>query len=137
MSKLPLTIKITCLLLCTVLVLLYWFMPRNFLMPIIIGALLSFLLYPVYKRLVNWKVPAVLSVIITMLLVVILISAVTALVSSQVSTVVNDVAASSGNINAKLAAMQNYLSDNMKMDDATLANYIAIAKDKLMTIGAA
>ena len=135
MSKLPLLAKITCWLICIVLGTIILIYAKDFLLPIIISALLSFLLYPVYNRLIKWKVPAILSVILTMLVVVVLISGTTAIISSQVTTVINDISNSSGEMNAKLTSIQSYISNNLHVDDATLAKYISLAKDKLESIG--
>lgn len=135
MPKLPLTIRITCWLICAVFGTIILIYAKNVLLPIVISAFLSFLLYPVYKRLIKWKFPAILSVIVTMLLVIILMLVTTAIITTQVRAVVYDIGHASGTINAKLIALQSYISNNFHLDDVTLANYVSIAKDKLMVVG--
>ena len=98
----------------------------------VMAALLSLLLYPVYKKLIDWKMPSILSVVITMLLVVILIITATVIISSEIKTVVADIGGQSSKINEKFVLLQNYISSHFNMDAATIDNYISQAKDKLL-----
>lgn len=105
---------------------------KDFLLPIIIAGLLSLLLYPLYKKLTYFKIPAILSVIITMLIVIILISSVAFIISTQIKTLVADIGNQSGRINDKLNLLQQYLAFNLNIDTATMSNYINDVKEKLL-----
>ncbi len=135
MSKLPLAIRIPCYLITLVLGAIILIYAKGFLLPMVIAALLSLLLFPVYKRLVKWKVPTILSVIITMLIVVVLIVGTTLIISAEIKTLVADISSQSGKINDKITGLQTYISTHMNMDAATVNNYMSEAKDKLLGFG--
>ncbi len=135
MPKLPLPIKIACLLVGLVFGTIILIYAKELLLPAIIAALLSLLLFPVYKRLIKWKVPNVLSVVITMLVVVVLIVVIAVIVSSQLKMLIADISSRSGTIDAKFATLQNYLSSHLNMDSATVGTYLAEGKEKLIGIG--
>src|SRR5579863_5607029 len=99
MSKLPLYIRIACYLVSIVFGSVILIYTESFLLPIVIAALLSLLLYPVYKKLMDWKVPSILSIIISMLLIGILIGAATIVISSEIKTLIADISLQSAKIN--------------------------------------
>jgi len=131
--KLPLSIKITCWLLTAVLSTVILIYAKDFLLPMLIAALLSLLLYPVYRRLVKWKVPEVLSVVITMLIVLSIIFFSFLFVSKQITSVLTDLGGLSGRINEKLNRLQVYMADHWQIGDATFTSWISNAKVKLMS----
>lgn len=135
MTKLPLTVKITCWLICAVFGAIILVYAKNVLLPIVIAALFSFLLYPVHKKLTTWKVPRVLSVLISMLIIVAVITLVVILVSSQIKNLVADVGGKSHTINEKFAALQNSISNHFQLDPSTVSGYIAEGRAKLMVLG--
>ena len=135
MSKYPLTIKITCWLICAVLGAIIVVYGKNVLLPIVIAALLSFLLYPLHKKLTDWKVPRVLSVIISLLLIAAVITLISMLVSTQIKSLVSDIEGKGSKINEKFLAMQNSVSSHLDLDSTTVNSYIAEGKTKLMLLG--
>ncbi len=135
MSKLPLVIRIPCYLLSLVLGALILIYAKDFLLPMVIAALLSLLLYPVFNRLVKWKFPTILSVIVTMLFVMVLIIGTSLIISSEIKTLIADIGSQSGKINEKFASLQNYISAHLNMDTVTINNYMNQAKDKLLGVG--
>jgi predicted PurR-regulated permease PerM len=134
MSKLPLTIRIPCYLLSIVLGIILLVYAKDFLLPIILAALLSLLLYPLFNRLTKWKLPTVLSVIVTMLIVLVVIITTALIISKEISMVVTDIGNSSGKINEKIASLQNYISARFKVDSATALNWLSNSKEKLLSV---
>jgi predicted PurR-regulated permease PerM len=131
--KLPLTIKLACWLLIAVLGTIILVYSKDFLLPIIVAALLSLLLYPVYRLLCNWKVPGVLSVIITMLLVLCVMFISVLFISGQLKSVLTDFSGLSAKINQKLSYLQTYMSSHWQIEDTTFNSWIENAKTKLMS----
>jgi len=132
MQKLPFTIKLASWLLIAVLGTIILIYTKEFLLPIIISGLLSFLLYPVYKRLLKWKIPNALSVVITLLIVVVLLVSVIFLVSKEVTSMISDLTGLSGKINDKFNSFQQYVTGHMHIESDTFSNIIANAKEKLL-----
>ncbi len=132
MLKLPFTIKLAGWLIIAVLGTLILIYTKEFLLPIVIAALLSLLLYPVYKLLIKWKVPGVLSVIITMLVVLILMVVSVIFISAELKSVLADLGGLSGKMSEKLSRLQTYMSEHWQVEDATFTSWIANAKTKLM-----
>ncbi|MGP8215869.1 MAG: AI-2E family transporter [Bacteroidia bacterium] len=131
--KLPLSIKLTCWLLSAVLGAIILIYTKEFLLPVVIAALFALLLYPVYKRLIQWKVPEVLSVIITMLLVLIVILVSVFFISRQLTSVLTDISGLSGKISEKLNLLQAYITSNWHIEDSTFTSWMNNAKTKLIS----
>lgn len=133
MLKYPLTIRLTCWLLIAVLGTMVLIYTKDFLLPIVIAALLSLLLYPVYRLLLKWKVPQILSVIITMLIVLVIIVASIFFISGQLKSVLIDLTGLSGKMNDKLTRLQTYLSTEWHIEGTTFTAWITNIKTKLMS----
>ena len=131
--KLPFTIKLAGWIVIAVLGTLILIYTKEFLLPIVIAALLALLLYPVYKLLVRWKVPGVLSVIITMLLVLILMVVSVIFISAELKSVLSDLNGVSAKMSEKLGRLQAYMAEHWQVEDATFTSWIANAKAKLMS----
>jgi predicted PurR-regulated permease PerM len=132
MSKLPLTIKIPCYLLSLVLGVIILIYSKDFLLPIILAGLLSILLYPVFKKLIKWKLPTVLAVFITMLVVVVVIVGTALIISKEISLVISDVYTSGGKINEKITALHDYIAVHFNVDDSTITGWLTNLKNKLL-----
>jgi len=128
--KLPFIAKLTCWLIVSVLGTLILIYTKDFLLPIVISGLLALLLYPVYKKLLYWKVPNALSVIISLLLVVIVLLGVILLASKEISSMVSDIGSLGTKINLKFSEFQDYLSSHIESN--ALTNMINNTKDKLL-----
>jgi predicted PurR-regulated permease PerM len=128
--KLPFIARLTCWLIVSVLGTLILIYTKDFLLPIVISSLLALLLYPVYKKLLHWKVPNALSVIISLLLVIIVLFTVILLASKEIGAMISNVGGLAGKINLKFSEFQDYLSSHF--ESSTLTNIISNAKDKLL-----
>lgn len=106
---------------------------KDFLLPGIIAALLSLLLYPLYKRLLLWKVPEILSVIITMLVVLIIIVLGLFFISKQLTSVLTDFSGLSGKLNEKISQLQAYMNESWHIENDTFLSWINNAKIKLIS----
>ncbi len=107
---------------------------KEILLPMILAALLSLLLYPLFRRLTKWKFPTILAVVVSMLVVVIVIVTATFIISKEITQVVNDVSSVSGKINEKIASLQNQITTHFNIDSATLTNWLNMLRDKLISI---
>lgn len=134
MSKLPLTVKIPCYLLSLVLGVIILIYSKDFLLPIVLAALLSLLLYPVYKKLTEWKLPSMLAVILTMLVVIVVIVGLSMLISNQVGLLVSDIQNSGARINDKINDFQIYITTRFHVDNVTVIGWFANLKEKLFDI---
>jgi predicted PurR-regulated permease PerM len=106
---------------------------KNFLLPIIIASLLSLLLYPVYHKLLSWKIPNALAVIITLLLVTIILVGVIALVSIQLSSLVSDLSGLSGKINDKFNHLEQFVTSHFQSEGSGLPTWILDIKTKMLS----
>jgi len=134
MSKLPLTVKITCWLLSIVLGVSILIYAKDLLLPMVLAGLLSLLLYPLFKKLTKWKFPTVLAVVVTMLIVIIIIGTTAMIISKQISMVVADIYTSGGKINEKIAGLHSYIATHFNIDDATVTVWLSGLKDKLVGV---
>jgi predicted PurR-regulated permease PerM len=121
--------------LCSIMWVIVLIYAKDFLLPMVIAALLSLLLYPVYKKLTEWKIPSILAVIITMLIIVALIVTTALIVSSEIRLLLADISSQSVNINAKFTAIENYVSSHLNMDADKINGLIDQAKGKLFGVG--
>ena len=131
MQKLPFTVKIASWLIIAVLGTIILIYTENFLLPVIVAALISLLLFPVYKKLLYWKIPNALSVVITMLLVVTVLFFIIFFISNQITGMVADLSGS-GRITDKFNLLQNYLAGHFKIESSTLNDWIVNARNKLL-----
>ncbi len=69
-----------------------------------------------------------------MLIVLVVIIGTALIISKEISMVVTDIGNSSGKINDKIAALQNYISTRFNVDSATALNWLSNSKDKLLAI---
>jgi predicted PurR-regulated permease PerM len=79
---------------------------KDFLLPIALASLISFLLAPAVSRLERWRLPAVLAVLSTVAMAFVVIGAVCATVSVQAVDLVNSLPKYRDNIEAKWASIQ-------------------------------
>src|SRR6516225_4979434 len=79
---------------------------KDFLLPVILASLISFLLTPAVSRLQRWGLPAVLAVLGTVAMAFAIIGAVCATVSVQAVDLVNSLPKYRDNIEGKWAAIQ-------------------------------
>ncbi len=128
--KFPLTIKLASWLIIGILGIVILIYAKDFLLPLVVAALLALLLYPVYNKLTKWKVPDLLAGIITVLLVIIIIVGVILLVSKQISGMVSDSGNLVGKMNDKLNQFQNYIKLHAGSDIFT--NWLGTLKNKLL-----
>jgi predicted PurR-regulated permease PerM len=132
MQKLPFTIRLASWLIIAVLGTIIVVYTKQFLLPIIIAGLLSLLLYPLYKKLRQWKVPGVLSVLLTVLVVVALLVTVVLFVSKELSSMVADLGGLSDKINSKFNMLSVYFAGHLNLDDAAINNMLGNVKAKLL-----
>lgn len=131
--KLPFTIRLASWMLIAVLGTIILVYAKEFLMPVVVAGLLSLLLYPLYKRLLLWKVPDILSVVITMLLVVSFLVIALFFISKQLTSLLTDFTGLSGKLNEKITRLQVYMNENWHVENDTFASWINNAKVKLVS----
>ncbi len=128
--KLPFAIKLASWLIIGILGIFILVVAKEFLLPLVVAAMLAMLLYPVYRKLAIWKVPDLLAVVISLLLVVIIILGVIMLVSEQISGLINDSGVLAGKISEKLNEFQNYISSHLGSD--LFSNWLGAVKGRIL-----
>jgi predicted PurR-regulated permease PerM len=132
MKNLPLSARIASWLIVAVLGAMILIYAKTFLLPLVIAMLLSLLLYPVHKKLLSWKVPNVLATLISVLIIVVFLVTVIMLVSRQLSEIVGELSKSGGKLNQVFTNLQNYITQNLQIEGATVNSSIENIKAKLV-----
>lgn len=132
MQKQPFTIRLASWLIIAVLGIVILVYTKNFLLPMVIAGFFSLLLYPLYKRLLRWRLPNTLAVLITVLLVVILLLTALYLVSRELSSMLNDMGSLSAKVNDMFTNLQHYLAEHMQLESSTVNNWITEVKTKIV-----
>ena len=129
----PFYIKLAAILICIVLGTIVLIYGKEFLLPVIIAGLFSFLLYPFCKKLELLKVPKILAVTISMLMVIVLFVLLAILISTQLSHLVSELNGLNAKMSIKLSATQNYLHTHLNVSNATLNQWIENGKANLLS----
>jgi len=130
MKNLPVPVKLASWLIVCVLGTMILIYAKEFFLPIVIASLLSMLLYPVYKKLLHWKFPNAIAVIISVLLIITVLIAVVFLVSKELTGIINNLGKLSGQINDRFSKLQNYITEYTQ--SSSINESIANVKIKLI-----
>ncbi len=131
--RLPFYLRLAGILLCLVLIPLILIYAKNFLLPIVISALLSFMLNPLCVKLQKLKIPAVFAIIMSMLIVFVVFVLVLIFVSSQISNLVTEMSSMNLIFSNKLNTIHAYILNNFSISNATLDQWIYNGKAKLLS----
>lgn len=110
LKTLPLYVKITVLLLLTYLVFYGFYIGQDIFSPLGFAFLFAVLLRPLEKQFIKWKVPKVLSIVITLLIAILVVAGLVTFLSKQIASFVKDVPAIKHNLNDLWSQFQHWLS---------------------------
>ncbi len=130
--RFPFSLRLAGILLCFVLSTIILVYTKDFLLPIIISALLSFLLYPLCRRLEKIKIPRIAAIMISMLIVLLLLVMVLLFISSQVSTLVREMSGMNQKLEFKLNMLHEYIVTHFPISNDTLDQWIENGKVKII-----
>jgi predicted PurR-regulated permease PerM len=130
--KAPFYLKFACILICIVLIPIILIFGKEFLLPIAIACLITFMLYPLCKRLENWKVPRIIAVILSILAVTMVLVTGIYLISSQLASLVSELTEMKPQMITKLNILHHTLKSNLHITNATLNMWIDNAKNNLL-----
>ena len=135
----PLYAKITILILMAYLVLYGFYLGQQILTPLGFAFLFAILLRPLEKKLIEWRVPKILAIIITLLIAILFIVALVTFLSRQIAFFVKDVPALKHNLNNLWEHFQEWLTRTFHLTEEQQQKFIAKAKadtiDNLEPVG--
>lgn len=129
----PLTFKLAAAMACMVLGTIILIYAKNFLLPIVLASLISFLLYPLCKKMEMKKIPTLVAILISMLLILLLFLISLFLISSQVSNMIADMSNINQKLIFKLNLVQNYLTNHLNISNITLNSWIEKGKSSILS----
>jgi predicted PurR-regulated permease PerM len=90
LDRYPFQIRLTVYLLLTIIIIYSAIVARHYLWPIIMAALISYLLFPVADLLEKWKFPRILAILLSIVLAIAVISGIVVFVTKQVQFFLED-----------------------------------------------
>lgn len=114
--KLPSYAKITCVLLSIVIIVYGLHALEGILIPLVFAILFSVLLFPLARRLENWRVPRILAVILCLILTLAVIVGILYAVSMQISSFAEVIPQLIKRGNEYLNQLQTYADERLNID---------------------
>lgn len=114
----PLYAKITALLLLVYLILYGLFLGQDILAPLGFAFLFSVLLRPLEKKLIKWKVPKILAIILTLIFAVVVFAGIITFLSKQIAGFIKDIPAIKHNLADLWSQFQHWLSRTFNLSKA-------------------
>ncbi len=120
----PLYAKITILILLVYLVLYGLYIGQDILAPLGFAFLFAVLLRPLEKRLIKWRVPKILAIVITLLIAILFVVGLVTFLSKQIASFVDDIPAIKHNLNSLWTQFQHWISSTFNLSRAEQQNLI-------------
>lgn len=114
----PLYAKITILILLVYLVLYGLYLGQDILSPLGFAFLFSVLLRPLEKKFIQWHVPKILAIIITLTIAILIVAGLITFLSKQITSFVKDIPAIKENLNDLWNQFQRWLSNTFNLSRA-------------------
>lgn len=111
----PLYAKITALILLVYLILYGLYIGQDILAPLGFAFLFAVLLRPLEKRLIKWKVPKVLAIVLTLVIAILFFAGLITFLSTQIASFVKDIPAIKHNLNDLWNQFQHWLSHKFNL----------------------
>ncbi|HOZ90092.1 MAG TPA: AI-2E family transporter [Bacteroidia bacterium] len=128
----PFYFKLASVLVCLVFGTIILIYAKDFLLPLLISILISFLLYPLCKKMEKKKIPPILAISFSLLLVLFIFMFSLFLISSQLSSMLSDMKNLNQIMAAKLNGLHDYITSNYNISNQTLNSWIVNAKSSLL-----
>lgn len=129
----PLYAKMTALLLFVYMLLYGFYIGQQILTPLGFAFLFSVLLRPVEKKLLSWRIPKILSIILTILFGLIIVTALITFISKQLGSFIKDVPALKHNLNELWNQFQRWVSHKFHLSQQDQQKIIDKAKADSMS----
>jgi predicted PurR-regulated permease PerM len=132
----PLYAKITALLLLVYLVLFGLYLGRDILSPLGFAFLFAVLLRPLEKRFLSWRIPKVLSIMLTLLVAILFVAGLITFLSKQIASFVQDVPAIKNNLYNLWHQFQHWVTTTFNLSRADQDKFVQKATaDTINNIG--
>ena len=128
----PIYAKITALLLLVYLLFYGLYIGQDILAPLGFAFLFAVLLRPLEKKLIQWKVPKVLAIVLTLVLAILVVAGLVAFLSKQITNFVKDIPAIKSNLNDLWSQFQHWLSSTFNLSKAQQQKFIQKATTDTM-----
>ena len=111
----PVYAKITCVILLIYLLLYGLFIGQSIITPLGFAFMFSILLRPIEKKLIKWKVPKVLAIVISIALGIFCVAAIITFISKQTASFIKDIPAIKSNLNQLWEQFQRWISHTFNL----------------------
>ena len=128
----PLYAKITLLILLVYLVLYGLYIGQDILAPLGFAFLFAVLLRPMEKKFIQWKIPKILAIVLTLVIAILVVAGLITFLSKQITSFVKDIPAIKHNLNDLWHQFQNWLSSTFNLSRAQQAKIIEKATSDTM-----
>ena len=128
----PLYAKITTLILLVYLVLYGLYIGQDILAPLGFAFLFAVLLRPLEKKFIQWKIPKILAIVLTLVIAILVVAGLVTFLSKQITSFVKDIPAIKHNLNDLWHQFQNWLSNTFNLSRAQQAKIIEKATSDTM-----
>lgn len=134
-NPLPLTVKRSIELLGLSLAIAIMVIGKDIIMPIIMAFFISIMLLPVYRKLMSWRFPEVLAIILPILLMLIFIGGIVWFFSAQIGILANDFPQIKANVGTHLASLQKWIGNLTGIETSKQTAFIQEKSDDLLAMG--
>ena len=128
----PLYAKITTLIVLVYLVLYGLYIGQDILAPLGFAFLFAVLLRPLEKKFIQWKIPKILAIVLTLVIAILVVAGLVTFLSKQITSFVKDIPAIKHNLNDLWHQFQNWLSNTFNLSRAQQAKIIEKATSDTM-----
>lgn len=128
----PLYAKITALILLVYLILYGLYIGQDILSPLGFAFLFAVLLRPMEKKFIQWGVPKILAIVLTLIIAILVVAGLVTFLSKQISSFVKDIPAIKHNLDDLWNQFQNWLSTRFNLSRADQAKIIQKATTDTM-----
>ena len=128
----PLYAKITCLILLIYLVLYGLYLGQDILSPLGFAFLFAVLLRPMEKKFIQWHIPKILAIVLTLVIAILVVAGLITFLSKQIASFVRDIPAIKHNLTDLWQKFQDWLSNTFNFSRADQAKFIKKATSDTM-----
>ncbi|MEO6316319.1 MAG: AI-2E family transporter, partial [Chitinophagaceae bacterium] len=132
MTHLPLTVRRSIELLGIILIAFVVIYLHNIIMPVLLALVAAIALLPVYRFLVRKKMPATISIFLTILLMTILLALIVFLITSQLKPLINNFDVIKQNISNHIDAISIWFSNRTAISTTRQAEIINQQADRFL-----
>lgn len=132
MKRLPLYIKVTAILLSTIMIVFILIIGRPILSPLVLAVILSMLLHPFCKKLEHLRVPPVLSALISILIIFSCFFTVFSFISYEVSAIAKNLPETGSRVDFAVDKVTLWLEDSFGIREQEQSRYLKTTMNNLL-----